>query len=413
MKLRDKIVCILLAGALSSIFAAVEGNEASNSTTIETEAEVDNGIYQRIAATTLSSIAEDHSNDTNNKHAFLSVSETLLASSQENVVGGINDLVDIEDDLLAIDSAEDNLFAIDDAEDDLLAIDDAEVSSEVCIGTTVPDSSPAQATERTNEEIEETSPDTNLIADTEDKQIIENVLLGMRALPDNATIWQLFKAQVQADFAPILIIIPRPIKKLIARNAIKIAEKMRVIIGGPMIPMLVVAGRVLGIAGNSVVYIGEDIIRFSKYLSSVADRPALDDTFSKQSNSDGDSVANTESQTIIVAEDIGEGDVSFVLTSSVGQDQDVSTAASSIDDLNTASSEKVTIADKVEELETPSAIVPIDMELGNQEIDITSIVSEEHSEITPIEDEGVSRDYQGESATMINEDGEEFDFIEL
>ena len=101
-----------------------------------------------------------------------------------------------------------------------------------------------------------------------DKKIIDNVLLGIRAMPDNATIWELFKAQVQADFAPFLIIIPSPIKRLISRNVVKAAQKLQVIFLGPTIHMICVAGRVVGVVGQSVVRIGEDIIKISHFISS-------------------------------------------------------------------------------------------------------------------------------------------------
>ena len=38
-------------------------------------------------------------------------------------------------------------------------------------------------------------------AQNEDEMMIENIIIGMRSMPDNATIWDLVKAQVQADFA--------------------------------------------------------------------------------------------------------------------------------------------------------------------------------------------------------------------
>ena len=113
------------------------------------------------------------------------------------------------------------------------------------------------------------------LAENEDKKIIEGVLLGMRALPDNATFWELFKAQIQADFAPILIIIPRPIKKLIASSSIKLAHRLKAVIGGPITPMIVVAGRILGIIGNSVVYIGEDVVKISQFLIDINFSPPV------------------------------------------------------------------------------------------------------------------------------------------
>ena len=212
-----KLLCILFAFILSSTSADFEVNQTIS-------AGRDDDFDKKMAAATLSKIAEDF-NSTASEQALLAVSEMLLSS----------------------DLMEDSLET---AETDEVALSDEETINESV------NSSTQDLDEKKNSRLEE------------DKKIIDNVLLGIRAMPDNATIWELFQAQIQADFAPFLIIIPRPIKRLIGKNIVKVAQKLQVIFLGPTIHMVCVAGRVVEVVGQSIVRIGEDVIKVSHFISS-------------------------------------------------------------------------------------------------------------------------------------------------
>ena len=232
-----KILYILSACILSSTAADYEEE------TIESGR--NNEFDQRMAAATLSKIAEDF-NSTSSRQYLLAVSEILLDSDQNSDV-----------------------------------LETAQIDDVVHAETDVADESINNSTQNVDEE--------ENIGHEEDKKIIDNVLLGIRAMPDNATIWELFKAQVQADFAPILIIIPRPIKRLISRNIGKAAQKLQVIFLGPTIHMVCVAGRVVEVVGKSVVRIGEDMIKVSHFLSSADNYMTGKDVIPMQKISENDS----------------------------------------------------------------------------------------------------------------------------
>lgn len=208
---------ILLAFILSSTSADFDGNQT-------TSAGRDDDFDKQMAAATLSKIAGDF-NSTASEQALLAVSEILLSSGL------------VED---ALETTQ---------------TDETDFSDEEAINESV-NSSTQDLDEMKNSRLEE------------DKKIIDNVLLGIRAMPDNATIWELFQAQIQADFAPILIILPRPIKRLIGRNIVKVAQKLQIIFLGPTIHMVCVAGRVVEVVGQSLIRIGEDVIKVSHFISS-------------------------------------------------------------------------------------------------------------------------------------------------
>jgi hypothetical protein len=242
MKLCENFVCILIASAFGTFATASERNETSI-TTSDSSGKSDKEAHDIITALTLAAIAEEYANDTINDQTYRNVSETLLTTLQNGIENGVENR----------DTADISYFE----KESIDPIISNDFSEEI-----VNEDPPSRA---------------------EDKKIIENVLLGMRAMPDNATIWELFQAQVQADFAPILIVIPRPIKRLIASNAVKIAQKLRVIVGGPMIPMFITAGRVLRVAGKSIVFIGEDILRLSNFILTTWDGNVTpEDPFSLQ-----------------------------------------------------------------------------------------------------------------------------------
>jgi hypothetical protein len=267
MKICENLVCILIASAFGTFATASERNETSI-TRSDSSGKSDEETYDIITAVTLTAIAEEYANGTINDQSLRNVSETLLTSLQSSL-GNENDNSVITD----ISNAEfESIESI--------------VSDDFAEGIVI-DDHPSLA---------------------EDKKIIENVFLGMRAMPDNATIWELFKAQVQADFAPILIIIPKPIKRLIASNTVKIAQKLRIIVGGPMIPMFIIAGRVLRVAGKSIVFIGEDVLRLSNFILTTWDGNASpEDPFSLQPGKIDDwnsTEIESQNSTVTIAEKV-------------------------------------------------------------------------------------------------------------
>jgi hypothetical protein len=267
MKICENFVCILIASAFGMFATASERNETAI-TTSDSSGKSDKEAHDIITALTLTAMAEEYANGTINDQTFQNVSEKLLTSLQKSLANGIenSDLADIS-------------YIEEESIDPVISNDFSEGA--------VSEDPPSLA---------------------EDKKIIENVLLGMRAMPDNATIWELFKAQVQADFAPILIVIPRPIKRLIANNAVKVAQKLRVIIGGPMIPMFITAGRVLRVAGKSIVFVGEDVLRLSNFILTAWDGDVTPEVPFSPQLSKIDDFSNKEidlqKSTVIVAESI-------------------------------------------------------------------------------------------------------------
>ena len=240
-----KLLYVFFACTLSSTAADPEDNLAVTSGR-------DDEFDKKMAAATLSKIAEDF-NSTASKQVLLAVSEALLIPAH-----------------------------------------DEDVLEAVQIGEVVNADKVVIATQNVD--------DDKNIGHEEDKKIIDNVLLGIRAMPDNATIWELFKAQVQADFAPILIIIPRPIQRLIGRNIVKAAQKLQVIFLGPTIHMICVAGRVVEVVGKGVVRIGEDIIKVSHFISSADNYVTEKNVIPIQKISETDS-STRESVPIIQDED--------------------------------------------------------------------------------------------------------------
>lgn len=273
MKFREKLIFYLFLGVISSIVATPDKNE----TTISTVAEQDtrDAIYDKITALTLAHMVKETSDDLVGEESVLSIAEAALNSTRyeyedQHTESNVSDE--------EIDSDTETPY------DHIAAGDGVEVNQQSDESSTVQKSAETLIDLSQNEDdknIRNTAVDQESmqqirnLSEEKDKRVIEDVLLGMRALPDNATFWELFRAQVQADFAPILIIIPRPIKKMIATNALIVGRKLKSIIGGPLIPMIAVAGKVIGIIGNGVIYVGEDVVKLADFLVSMGDNSSV------------------------------------------------------------------------------------------------------------------------------------------
>ena len=277
MKFPNKVISILFLGIVKSTVATLANNVTTNSTAFEADVPVlSHEIFEQITAVTLAHIVHGTSDDLGDVDTTLRVAEEALSTSRRynGQQSENNDFVDEEEVKSHIEVMHDNVLIEDVTTANEIGGNDSEhhISTETLLDlmeNVVDENIISIKNER------ELVQERKDLIQQEDKRVIEDVLLGMRALPDNATFWELFKAQVRADFAPILIIIPRPIKKLIAENAVKIGRKLKVILVGPMTPMISVAGKVIGIIGNGIIYVGEDVVKLADFLVSVANKSLL------------------------------------------------------------------------------------------------------------------------------------------
>ena len=113
---------------------------------------------------------------------------------------------------------------------------------------------------KTNKVHSNTKSNTNTNSDTND-------VLVRRELPDNATVWELFKEQIRSDFAPLIMILPKPFKAFIVDQYNTMKDPLRKIILGASEPMLNSLHFIFKNIGNMMIIIGEEC---SKLASSIA-----------------------------------------------------------------------------------------------------------------------------------------------
>lgn len=80
--------------------------------------------------------------------------------------------------------------------------------------------------------------------------------------PDNATVWELFKLQVQQDFAPFLLLIPKPVKQRIADEVRQSSHRVRLILSGALSPMLFSLSKLINNLGQSLQRIAQEAEEF-------------------------------------------------------------------------------------------------------------------------------------------------------
>jgi hypothetical protein len=292
--------------------------------------------YDAITAATLSQMTEEYNDNPDNKEATISISKAALSlqksmledsedqdgsdretgSDDESLVEEVYDqkldkldyiLNSQEQDETEVESMQNNLIENDDNTDN----QDENESNTVIVEDTKDDIMNSKFDHNSNDEIEisdsqdEDELNTIRLKEREDKETVDS-FLGMRAMPDNATFWELFKAQINADFAPFLIIIPKPVKKIISKNFMILGKKIQIAIQGPLTPFVVVASKLLKLLGNGVIYIGDDIVKFSAFLSSFDDSELRQKSrlesqqIAGQIMSNDDSLQNNEDETEIV-----------------------------------------------------------------------------------------------------------------
>ena len=94
-------------------------------------------------------------------------------------------------------------------------------------------------------------------------------------VPEGATFWDLFSAQVMNDFGPLLRLIPEPIKKVCAENGQIMAKPLQQALSGAVGPMLGVAGKFLNVAGRGLIRLSEGVSAWSLHIASAAKQDRL------------------------------------------------------------------------------------------------------------------------------------------
>ena len=118
--------------------------------------------------------------------------------------------------------------------------------------------------QETTNEFNSTNSNSNTISNTNTNT---NNILARRELPDNATVWELFKEQIRSDFAPLIMILPKPFKAFIVDQYNTMKDPLRKIILGASEPMLNSLHFIFKNVGNMMIIIGEEC---SKLASSIA-----------------------------------------------------------------------------------------------------------------------------------------------
>lgn len=88
----------------------------------------------------------------------------------------------------------------------------------------------------------------------------ENPFYSMQILPANATVFELVKAQIYADFKPFLILIPEPVKRFIRSQVLSVSKSSIRVLSGAMAPMTHSALQILLKVGEITVGFGQFVI---------------------------------------------------------------------------------------------------------------------------------------------------------
>lgn len=167
-----------------------------------------------------------------------------------------------------------------------------------------------------------------------DRQVIDDVLLGLHTLPADATPWDLLKAQIQADFAPFLIIIPRPVKRYIAERAKLLWAQFRIVAEGPATPMIHAGGTLFNVIGSILVALGTGVQTLARAMSAFGNEQhggatTTDTHLSAQSTASASTVVvNATSTSTVAATDAEEIEqyVDYVVDVNGDTDDDVTSS---------------------------------------------------------------------------------------
>ena len=88
-----------------------------------------------------------------------------------------------------------------------------------------------------------------------------------RELPDNATVWELFKEQIRSDFAPVVMLLPQPVKTFIKDQYDIMKDPCKKIILGAAQPMLKAASALFHNVGNLMIIVGKECNKLAASIS--------------------------------------------------------------------------------------------------------------------------------------------------
>ena len=94
-------------------------------------------------------------------------------------------------------------------------------------------------------------------------------------VPPGATAWDCFQAQIASDFAPLLRLIPAPVREAIAVHGAVMGKPLRQALCGAVGPLLGVAGKVLRAAGYGAVNLGGEVTRWSERIATFSSNQAV------------------------------------------------------------------------------------------------------------------------------------------
>ena len=92
-------------------------------------------------------------------------------------------------------------------------------------------------------------------------------VLQRRELPDNATVWELFKEQIRSDFAPIIMILPQPVKAFIVDQYNVMKDPIKRAVLGAAQPMLKAASALFQGVGNLMIIVGKEFNNLATSIS--------------------------------------------------------------------------------------------------------------------------------------------------
>jgi len=111
-------------------------------------------------------------------------------------------------------------------------------------------------------------PATTVTEKSEEEELIhvnpfgdfENPFYSMQTLPLNASVFELVKAQIYADFKPFLILIPEPVKKYIRSQLLSVSKSSLRVLSGALAPMSYSAFHILEKVGKIAISFGHFIV---------------------------------------------------------------------------------------------------------------------------------------------------------
>jgi len=128
-----------------------------------------------------------------------------------------------------------------------------------------------------------------------------------RELPDNATVWELFKEQIRSDFAPVIMLLPQPVKTFIKDQYDIMKEPCKKIILGAAQPMLKAASALFHNVGNIMIIVGKECNKLAASISEERnDIKKLVETNQRTSTTTTTAKTRIEKDTYIYEEDEDE-----------------------------------------------------------------------------------------------------------